>query len=138
MYCWQGDDVFGFENLEGLLIGGIQVIGNYLGKVCNVSELCVDLEQVMWLILGLKWLNLYAIYLELDMLVLCDQIKLEYFKNWVEWVKVNQFGLDFNFFCFLYLLSVDGFMFLYFDDSICQFWIDYCKVSCCVLVYFGE
>lgn len=72
------------------------------------------------------------------MLVVCDQIKLEYFKNWVEWVKVNWLGLDFNFICFFYLLSVDGFIFFYLDVKICQFWIDYCKVSCCVLVYFGE
>lgn len=138
MYCWQGDDVFGFENSEGSLIGGIQVIGNYSGKARNVSELRVDLEQVMRLISGSKRFNLYVIYLELDTLVSRDQIKLEYFKNWVEWAKVNQFGLDFNFFCFSYSLSVDGFTFFYVDDSIRQFWIDYCKVSRRVSVYFGE
>lgn len=32
MHCWQGDDVTGFENPDGVLTGGIQATGNYPGK----------------------------------------------------------------------------------------------------------
>ncbi len=52
MHCWQGDDVSGFENPEGLLTGGIQATGNYPGKARNASELRADLEQAMRLIPG--------------------------------------------------------------------------------------
>ena len=54
----------------------------------------------MRLIPGPKRLNLHAIYLESDTPVSRDQIKPEHFKNWVEWAKANQLGLDFNPSCF--------------------------------------
>ena len=33
MHCWQADDVAGFENQGGSLTGGIQVNGNYPGRL---------------------------------------------------------------------------------------------------------
>ena len=129
MHCWQGDDVSGFENPEGSLTGGIQATGNYPGKARNASELRADLEQAMRLIPGPKRLNLHAIYLESDTPVARDQIKPEHFKNWVEWAKTNQLGLDFNPSCFSHPLSADGFTLSHADDSIRQFWIDHCKAS---------
>lgn len=138
MHCWQGDDVSGFENPEGSLTGGIQATGNYPGKARNASELRTDLEQAMRLIPGPKRLNLHAIYLESDTPVSRDQIKPEHFKNWVEWAKANQLGLDFNPSCFSHPLSADGFTLSHADDSIRQFWIDHCKASRRVSAYFGE
>ena len=138
MHCWQGDDVSGFENPEGSLTGGIQATGNYPGKARNASELRADLEQAMRLIPGPKRLNLHAIYLESDTPVSRDQIKPEHFKNWVEWAKANQLGLDFNPSCFSHPLSADGFTLSHADDSIRQFWIDHCKASRRVSAYFGE
>lgn len=138
MHCWQGDDVSGFENPEGSLTGGIQATGNYPGKARNASELRADLEQAMRLIPGPKRLNLHAIYLESDTPVSRDQIKPEHFKNWVEWAKANQLGLDFNPSCFSHPLSADGFTLSHADDRIRQFWIDHCKASRRVSAYFGE
>ena len=109
MHCWQGDDVAGFENPGGSLTGGIQATGNYPGKARNATELRADLEQALSLIPGPKRLNLHAIYLESDTPVARDQIKPEHFKNWVEWAKANQLGLDFNPSCFSHPLSADGF-----------------------------
>ena len=129
LHCWQGDDVSGFENPEGSLTGGIQATGNYPGKARNASELRADLEQAMRLIPGPKRLNLHAIYLESDTPVSRDQIKPEHFKNWVEWAKSNQLGLDFNPSCFSHPLSADGFTLSHADDSIRQFWIDHCKAA---------
>lgn len=138
IHCWQGDDVSGFENPEGSLTGGIQATGNYPGKARNASELRADLEQAMRLIPGPKRLNLHAIYLESDTPVSRDQIKPEHFKNWVEWAKANQLGLDFSPSCFSHPLSADGFTLSHPDDSIRQFWIDHCKASRRVSAYFGE
>ena len=92
----------------------------------------------MRLIPGPKRLNLHAIYLESDTPVSRDQIKPEHFKNWVEWAKANQLGLDFNPSCFSHPLSADGFTLSHADDSIRQFWIDHCKASRRVSAYFGE
>ncbi|MFQ7388238.1 MAG: L-rhamnose isomerase [Escherichia sp.] len=116
----------------------IQATGNYPGKARNASELRADLEQAMRLIPGPKRLNLHAIYLESDTPVSRDQIKPEHFKNWVEWAKANQLGLDFNPSCFSHPLSADGFTLSHADDRIRQFWIDHCKASRRVSAYFGE
>ena len=39
LHCWQGDDVGGFENDQGLTGGGIQATGNYPGKARTADEL---------------------------------------------------------------------------------------------------
>ncbi|MCZ5640444.1 L-rhamnose isomerase [Escherichia coli] len=76
--------------------------------------------------------------MESDTPVSRDQIKPEHFKNWVEWAKANQLGLDFNPSCFSHPLSADGFTLSHADDGIRQFWIDHCKASRRVSAYFGE
>lgn len=45
MHCWQGDDVGGFENDDGLIGGGIQATGNYPGQARNAVELRSDLDK---------------------------------------------------------------------------------------------
>src|SRR5205085_12415859 len=60
LHCWQGDDVGGFENDQGLTGGGIQPTGNYPGKARNGDELRADLEQAPKLIPGKQRLNLHA------------------------------------------------------------------------------
>ena len=47
LHCWQGDDVGGFENDEGLTGGGIQATGNYPGKARNADELRADLDKAL-------------------------------------------------------------------------------------------
>src|SRR5215468_897390 len=64
LHCWQGDDVGGFENDQGLTGGGIQVTGNYPGKARTADELRADLERAFRLIPGRHRLNLHAIYAE--------------------------------------------------------------------------
>ncbi|MDA3847070.1 MAG: L-rhamnose isomerase, partial [Vallitaleaceae bacterium] len=64
VHCWQGDDVSGFENPDGVLTGGIQATGNYPGKARTPEELRMDLEKAFSMIPGTKRLNLQALYLE--------------------------------------------------------------------------
>ncbi|MEH0675500.1 L-rhamnose isomerase [Vibrio scophthalmi] len=138
IHCWQGDDVRGFENPEQALSGGIQATGNYPGRARTPAELRQDLDKAFSLIPGAKRLNLHAIYLESDQPVPRDQIKPEHFKNWVEWAKRNELGLDFNPSCFSHPLSEDGFTLSHPDAEIRQFWIDHCKASRKISEYFGK
>ncbi|CFR28642.1 L-rhamnose isomerase [Yersinia frederiksenii] len=138
MHCWQGDDVTGFENPDGVLTGGIQATGNYPGKARNASELRADLEQALALIPGPKRLNLHAIYLESDTPVARNKIEPHHFKHWVEWAKKHHLGLDFNPSCFSHPLSADGFTLSHANPEIRQFWIEHCQASRRVSAYFGE
>lgn len=45
-FCWQGDDVKGFDQ-DGPLTGGIQTTGNYPGKARTPQELMADMEQAL-------------------------------------------------------------------------------------------
>src|SRR5438552_6813545 len=66
LYCWQGEDVGGFENLGAELGGGLAVTGNYPGKARTPDELRDDLEKALSLIPGHHRLNLHAFYCETD------------------------------------------------------------------------
>ncbi|CNE33509.1 L-rhamnose isomerase [Yersinia similis] len=138
MHCWQGDDVTGFEDPDGVLTGGIQATGNYPGKARNATELRSDLELALALIPGPKRLNLHAIYLESDTPVARNKIEPRHFSHWVTWAKKHQLGLDFNPSCFSHPLSADGFTLSHADPKIRQFWIEHCQASRRVSAYFGE
>lgn len=62
--CWQGDDVGGFENPDGILTGGIQTTGNYPGKARTIDELKSDFDFAASLIPGIKKCSIHAIYLD--------------------------------------------------------------------------
>lgn len=138
MHCWQGDDVTGFEDPDGVLTGGIQATGNYPGKARNATELRSDLELALALIPGPKRLNLHAIYLESDTPVARNKIEPRHFSHWVVWAKKHQLGLDFNPSCFSHPLSADGFTLSHADPEIRQFWIEHCQASRRISAYFGE
>ena len=138
MHCWQGDDVTGFEDPDGVLTGGIQATGNYPGKARNATELRSDLELALALIPGPKRLNLHAIYLESDTPVARNKIEPRHFSHWVAWAKKHQLGLDFNPSCFSHPLSADGFTLSHAEPEIRQFWIEHCQASRRVSAYFGE
>ncbi|MFA9207701.1 MAG: L-rhamnose isomerase [Yersinia sp. (in: enterobacteria)] len=138
MHCWQGDDVTGFENPDGVLTGGIQATGNYPGKARNATELRSDIELALTLIPGPKRLNLHAIYLESDTPVARNKIEPRHFSRWVEWAKKHHLGLDFNPSCFSHPLSADGFTLSHANPEIRQFWIEHCQASRRISAYFGE
>ena len=94
IHCWQGDDVKGFENPEGVLTGGIQSTGNYPGAAKTPEQLRNDLNKAFTMIPGKKRVNLHAIYLETNgKKVDRDEIEPKYFVNWVNWAKENDVGL---------------------------------------------
>ncbi|QIQ21984.1 L-rhamnose isomerase [Zophobihabitans entericus] len=137
IHCWQGDDVAGFEKPDTRLTGGIQATGNYPGKARNATELRADLDQALSLIPGPKRVNLHALYLESNLPVERNQIKPEHFKNWVQWAKKHQLGLDFNPSFFSHPLSEQATL-SHSNDTIRQFWIDHGKACRNISAYFGQ
>ena len=129
LHCWQGDDVGGFEKPAATLSGGgIQVTGNYPGKARSIEELRKDLEQAYRLIPGRHRLNLHAIYGEFGgKLVDRDQISVEHFRGWIDWVKQHQFKLDFNGTYFSHPKADSGFTLSNRDRGIREFWVEHGK-----------
>lgn len=96
------------------------------------------MEKVYLLILGKYKLNFYVIYLDIEEVVDLNEIELKYFEKWVEWVKKEEIGFDFNLIFFLYLMMKDGFILVYLDKEVCEYWIEYGKRSCKIVEYFGK
>jgi L-rhamnose isomerase len=126
LHCWQGDDVGGFENDEGLTGGGIQATGNYPGKARTADELRADLDKAYSLIPGRHRLNLHASYLETGgRPVERTELRPEYFANWIEWAKANGHGIDFNQTFFSHPRANDGFTLSSSDESNRRFWVEH-------------
>ena len=139
LHCWQGDDVAGFENIGSELGGGLAVTGNYPGKARTAMELRQDLDKAFSLIPGNHRLNLHAIYGEFDgKKVERDDILPDHFRNWVDWAKLNNHGLDFNPSLFAHPKAESGFTLSSYDVGIRRFWIDHCIASREIGAYFGE
>lgn len=139
IHCWQGDDVTGFEVSQNELSGGIAATGNYPGKARNAEELRSDLEKALSLIPGKHKINLHAIYAETDgQVVERDEIKPEHFKNWVEWAKKNDLGLDFNPTIFSHPKASDGLTLSHPNKEIRDFWIRHTIASRKIGEYFGK
>ena len=139
VHCWQGDDIAGFEVKRNELSGGIAATGNYPGKARNAEELRKDLEKALSLIPGKHKINLHAIYAETDgKIVERDQLKPEYFKNWVKWAKKNGLGLDFNPTIFSHPKASDGLTLSHPNKDIRDFWIRHCIASRKIGEYFGK
>src|SRR2546421_1650426 len=89
LHCWQGDDVGGFENDQGLTGGGIQATGNYPGKARTAEELRADLDQALRLLPGKHRVNLHAIYAETGgRPVERDRLGPEHFAVWIDWARL--------------------------------------------------
>jgi L-rhamnose isomerase len=126
LHCWQGDDVGGFENAEGLTGGGIQATGNYPGKARNAEELRADLDVAFRLIPGKHRLNLHAIYAETSgRKVERDQLRPDHFANWIDWARLRGLGLDFNGTFFSHPRAADGFTLSHCDSGVRRFWVDH-------------
>ncbi|PAF19368.1 L-rhamnose isomerase [Terribacillus saccharophilus] len=139
IHCWQGDDIGGFEVQQNELSGGIDVTGNYPGKATTPEELRADLEMALRLIPGKHRINLHAIYAETDgQHVERNEIKPEHFRNWVEWAKKHDLGLDFNPTIFSHSKAADGLTLAHPDEEIRQFWIEHCIASRRIGEYFGK
>ncbi len=139
IHCWQGDDVGGFENDEGLTGGGIQVTGNYPGKARNADELCADFEKAISLIPGSHRMNLHSSYAVTNgKKVERNELQPQHFSYWVDWAKKNGLGLDFNPSFFSHPKADSGFTLTHTDVGIRRFWIEHGKQCRKIGEYFGR
>jgi L-rhamnose isomerase len=127
IHCWQGDDVGGFEDVDGVLGGGLAVTGSCPGKARTPDELRSDLDKALALIPGKHRVSLHAFYGDFDgKKIDRDSIEPKHFANWIAWAKSNNLGLDFNPTCFSHPKAADNFTLSHQDKGIRQFWIEHC------------
>ncbi|MCL6589477.1 MAG: L-rhamnose isomerase [Firmicutes bacterium] len=130
LHCWQGDDVTGFEGVDGLSGGGILATGNYPGRARNGEELRRDLQTALSLIPGKHRVNLHAIYAETEgNKVDRDQLTVAHFQKWIHWAKSQGIGLDFNPSFFSHPLAGSGFTLASKDEKVRRFWVEHGKRS---------
>ncbi len=125
MHCWQGDDVVGFEHQTGSSSGGIQATGNHPGRARTPDELRADLEFAYSMIPGRHRLNLHAMYMDTDETPDRDEIEYKHFAPWVDWVKAQGIGLDFNPTFFAHAKADDNLTLSHPDAGIRDFWIEH-------------
>jgi len=125
LHCWQGDDVGGFENAQGLSGGGIMATGAYPGKARTPDELRTDIEKALSLIPGRHRLNLHAMYAETKGKVDRNELEPRHFKGWVQWARVNGLGMDFNGTYFSHPKAADGFTLSSVNEGIRRFWVEH-------------
>jgi L-rhamnose isomerase len=124
LHCWQGDDVRGFEQLDGALGGGLAATGNYPGKARTPDELRRDAAKALSLIPGTHRFNLHAFYGEFGARrVDRDGIGPEHFSGWIDWAASLGIGLDFNPTLFSHPKAADNFTLAHPDKAIRSFWI---------------
>ncbi|MBD5092801.1 MAG: L-rhamnose isomerase [Subdoligranulum sp.] len=140
IHCWQGDDVAGFDQVDGKAGDGIQTTGNYPGKARNFEELKADFLKAASMIPGKKRINLHASYAVFPEGEWADRDKIEYrhFAPWVEFAKENGFGIDFNPTCFSHPMVKDGLTLSHPDEAVRRFWIDHCKATRRIAQQIGE
>ena len=140
IHCWQGDDVTGFENLNGSLDGGIAVTGNYPGKAKNPDQLRADMTFAFSMIPGPKKANIHAMYAEPKngRKVERDRLTDDDFSAWADYAVEQKIGLDFNPTYFSHEKGSDGLTLSHPDKAIRDFWIDH--GICCrkISEYFGK
>ena len=126
IHCWQGDDICGFENTEGLSGGGILATGNYPGRARNGDELRQDYDMALSLIPGTHRVNLHSIYAETGgKKVERNDLRPEHFSAWVDWAKSKGLGMDFNGSFFSHPNAESGFTLAARDEGVRTFWVEH-------------
>jgi len=122
--CWQGDDVGGYENARSELGSGLAVTGSYPGKARTPQELRGDFEKALSLIPGKHRFNLHASYAE-NAGIERDSLTPDLFRNWIDWAKSLNIGLDFNQTYFAHPKVIGGLTLTSPNKEIRSFWIEH-------------
>ena len=139
VHCWQGDDVVGFDSKESLS-GGIQTTGNYFGKATSPEQLMADYDKAFSLMPGKKKLNLhacYAIFKEGEE-VGRDKIEPKHFKQWVDFAKQRNMGIDFNPTFFSHPMVKDNLTLSSPDEQVRTYWVNHGIACLKIAEYFAE
>lgn len=137
--CWQGDDIIGFEKSGAGASGGLMVTGNYPGRPRNPDEYRQDLVKCLSYVPGAVKLNLHSSYGEnYEKGTDRDEYAPRHFKNWVDWAKQNNVGLDMNATTFSHKYATDGLTISNPDINIRNFWIRHMQAVREIAEYIGK
>lgn len=95
VHNWQDDDVKGFEGMEGIHSENV-VTGSYPGASRNGDEMRKDLEMAFRFSPCKHKINLHSMYAEPEIPTQRNELKTEDFRKWIDWAKLNKYGIDFN------------------------------------------
>ncbi|MHB1485599.1 MAG: L-rhamnose isomerase [Saccharofermentanales bacterium] len=122
LHCWQGDDVKGFENQEGIVSQNV-VTGNYPGAARNGNELRADIDKAFSMSPSKHRVNLHAVYAEPESKRERNEITFADFEKWAVWAKKNKYGVDFNASFFAHDMMRNGFSLASPDKDVRDYWI---------------
>lgn len=131
LQCWAGDDIKGFEGVEGI-VNENTVVGNYPYAARTPDELRKDMEKAFSLSPLKHKVQLHSIYAEFQ----TERSKLtgKDWINWINWAKKLGIGLDLNGSFFSSKMMDDGLSLTSPNKEIRDYWIEVGKSTrrCCV------
>ena len=122
VHNWQGDDVTGFEDFEGVHSENV-VTGNYPGRAQNGDQMRQDLEQAFKFSPARHKLNLHSMYAEPKEKKDRNEYDTEDYRNWIDWCKKLGIGMDFNVSYFTHPMMKDGCSLASDDEAVREYWI---------------
>lgn len=128
LHNWLGDDVVGFEEVEGLHNENV-VTGNYPGKARNGDDMRRDIEMALKCSPAKPKLNLHTIYAEPVTRKGRNELDTEDFRKWIDWAKEHGCGIDMNVSYFTHPNMDGGFSLSSHKKEIRDFWVECGKGS---------
>lgn len=93
IHCWSGDDIIGFEGLGPQHSQNV-VTGSYPYRARTGEELRNDIDEACRYSPLLHRVNLHSMYAEKQNPR--NDLTIEDFREWVDWAKEKNYGIDFN------------------------------------------
>ncbi|WP_148408967.1 L-rhamnose isomerase [Murimonas intestini] len=128
VHNWQGDDVKGFEGLEGVHSENV-VTGGFPGAARNGDEMRLDMETAMKYSPCRHKLNLHSMYAEPGQKKERNEYDTEDYQNWIDWAREKKIGMDFNCSYFTHPMMKDMCSLASPDEGIRRYWIQAGRMS---------
>ena len=122
LHCWQGDDVRGFEGMDGVASQNL-VTGNYPGAARTGDELRQDIDTAFSFSPCKHRVNIHSMYAEPESPRARNELEPEDFSRWIEWGVSKGYGLDFNASFFTHPMMIDGFSLASRRKDVRDYWI---------------
>ena len=135
LQCWQGDDVRGFENLDGYKGKNGTAIKNP-GRAKNVEDLRKMLDKSLKLIPGAAKVTLHAMYGDVENISRAE-IEPCHFKSWVDWARARGVGLNIYPTMFAHPNAASGLTLSHPEKGIREFWIEHVRRCRRIAAFFG-
>lgn len=120
LHCWNGDDIKGFEGLGEVESQNV-VTGSYPYAARSGDELRSDIDFAFGLSPLKHKVNIHSMYAERQNPR--NDLNIEDFRQWVDWAKKNNYGLDFNTSFFTHPMMNENFSLASLDKKTRDYWI---------------